>query len=227
MKTMLALSLGVLLGAAVPTAVSQTPPPPLPALPSGFQADPAAAEDGSGNSPGCVSLWVREEGALYRDKCRLEIGGAGSAAASGLSSTIAHELGHATKVRHHGETPPDYKTGDVRCKRPDGSFRNFLCSERAKDVYGKPVGLAEAAGNCYMVAAQGGSFSGNDQCLMRYDAADFYENASGNCQWKQGGKTVQGNQFPTEPPGMTVCWSGKGTGVNAGSQPERCRDHAS
>jgi hypothetical protein len=35
MKTMLALSLGVLLGAAVPTAMGQT----LPALPSGFQAD--------------------------------------------------------------------------------------------------------------------------------------------------------------------------------------------
>ena len=145
--------------------------------------------------------------------------GYGDAAASGLASTIAHELGHATNVRHHGEKPPDYNTGDVRCKRPDGSFRNFLCSERAKDVYGKPVGIAEAAGNCYMVATQGGSFSGNDQCLMRYDAADFYENASGNCQWKHGGKTVFGNQFPTEPPGMSMCWSGKGTGVNDTSNP--------
>ena len=40
MKTMLALSLGVLLGAAVPTAMGQT----LPALPSGFQADAGFAQ---------------------------------------------------------------------------------------------------------------------------------------------------------------------------------------
>ncbi len=44
MKTMLVLGLGVLLGAAVSTAVSQTPPPPLPAPPDGFQVDPAAAQ---------------------------------------------------------------------------------------------------------------------------------------------------------------------------------------
>jgi hypothetical protein len=44
MKTMLALSLGILLGMAVPTAVGQTRPPPLPPLPGGFQADPAAAK---------------------------------------------------------------------------------------------------------------------------------------------------------------------------------------
>jgi hypothetical protein len=44
MKTTFALILGALLGAAVPTAVGQTPPPPLPALPSGFQADPTAAK---------------------------------------------------------------------------------------------------------------------------------------------------------------------------------------
>ena len=44
MKTMLALSLGILLGMDVPTAVGQTRPPPLPPLPGGFQADPAAAK---------------------------------------------------------------------------------------------------------------------------------------------------------------------------------------
>jgi hypothetical protein len=44
MKAILALSLGILLGTSVFSASSQTPPPPLPAPPSGFQADPAAAK---------------------------------------------------------------------------------------------------------------------------------------------------------------------------------------
>jgi len=73
MKTMIALSLIVVLGAALPSAMSQTPPPPLPPLPSGFQADPNAAKamaamraagaaDGIGGSkpnedvPGCPTL---------------------------------------------------------------------------------------------------------------------------------------------------------------------------
>jgi hypothetical protein len=43
MRAILALSLGVLLGTAVSSARSQTPPP-LPPLPSGFQADPGIAQ---------------------------------------------------------------------------------------------------------------------------------------------------------------------------------------
>ncbi len=44
MRAILGLSLAALLGAAVSTLWSQTPPPALPALPSGFQVDPAAAK---------------------------------------------------------------------------------------------------------------------------------------------------------------------------------------
>jgi len=44
MKTMLALSLVVALCAALSTAWSQTPAPPLPAPPEGFQVDPNAAK---------------------------------------------------------------------------------------------------------------------------------------------------------------------------------------
>ena len=44
MKAILVLSMSIALGMAVPTAVGQTPPPPLPALPGGFQVDPNAAK---------------------------------------------------------------------------------------------------------------------------------------------------------------------------------------
>ena len=79
-----------------------------------------------------------------------------------------------------------------------------------------------------MVAAQGGSFSGNDQCLMRYDVADYYENANGNCQWQnKSGKTVHGFKYGADPPGMTLSASGKGTGVNDTSNPNNKAGNAS
>ena len=73
MKAILVLSVSIALGILVPAAVSQTPPPPLPAPPNGFQADPAAvkvaaqmrasgmADSGGGTKaneeiPGCPAL---------------------------------------------------------------------------------------------------------------------------------------------------------------------------
>ncbi len=114
-----------------------------------------------------------------------------------LSSTIAHELGHATNVWHHGEQPPDYKVGDVTCALPDGKTAHH-----------------KANGDGMIVAAKGGSYSGNDACIMRYDDANFYENKDGNCHWQHGGATVHGFVYGQDPPGTTLCPSGKGTGVN-------------
>ena len=151
----------------------------------------------------------------------------GNSAGSALASTIAHELGHATNIRHHGEKPPDYDTGDARCRQPDGSFTNLLCSAWPKDDKNRAVGLGDVAHNCYVVAAKGGSYSGNDQCIMRYDMADFYENPNGNCQWQVGGKTVHGYVYDTDPPGTTLCWSGRGTGVNEPSDPNNKAGDAS
>ncbi len=108
-----------------------------------------------------------------------------------------------------------------------GKKGNHMCSERAKDASNKPVGLGQAAGDCYLIAAQGGSFSGNDQCLMRYDVADYYENANGNCQWQHNSKTVHGFEYGSDPPGTTLCWSGKGTGVNDTSNPKNKAGDAS
>ena len=126
------------------------------------------------------------------------------------ASTIAHELGHATNVWHHGENPPDYEIGDVRCALPDGKTAHY-----------------KSAGDGMLVAAKGGSWSGNDECIMRYDSANFYENSSGNCQWQHGGKTVHGYLYGQDPPGTTMCWSGRGTGVNDPTNPKNKAGDAS
>jgi hypothetical protein len=114
-----------------------------------------------------------------------------------LSSTIAHELGHATNVWHHGEQPPDYKVAEVNCALPDGKTAHY-----------------KSKGDGMIVAAKGGSYSGNDACIMRYESANFYENPKGNCQWQHGGATVHGFVYGQDSPGVMLCPSGKGTGVN-------------
>lgn len=144
-----------------------------------------------------------------------------------LQSTIAHEIAHGTNVKHHGERPPDYDTGDVRCKLPDGSFENHLCSAVPKGKNVKPGTLKQQAGDCFSVAGKGGSFSGNDQCVMRYDMTDLYENPNGNCQWQHNGKTVFGYKYGSDPPGTTMCSSGRGTGVNDPSNPNNKAGDAS
>jgi hypothetical protein len=145
----------------------------------------------------------------------------GAYAASEKQSTIAHELGHATNIWHHGEKPPDYDVGDVLCRRPDGSVKNFLCSSPSA---GGPRKRAE---DCYEVAAKGGMYSGNDSCVMRYDMTHFYENPNGNCEWKRGGRKVLGKLYGQDPPGMSLCESPRGTGVNDASNPDNKAGDAS
>ncbi len=93
MRATLALSLAVLFGTAVSSAWSQTPPPPLPPLPGGFQVDPAAAKvqaqirasgvaDATGGTkdnekiPGCPDLQKISLGygwtAAYMDKTTVD-----------------------------------------------------------------------------------------------------------------------------------------------------------
>jgi len=144
----------------------------------------------------------------------------GSEAASELRSTIAHELGHGTNLPHHGDGP-DYQTGDVVCRKPDGTVRNFLCSAKSKN------GVGAANTDCFQVAAKGGMFSGNDKCLMRYDMTNFFEDPNGNCQWKHNGKTVTGSLYGQDPPGMTLCDDPRGTGVNDSTNPHNKAGDAS
>jgi hypothetical protein len=137
--------------------------------------------------------------------------GYGARAADALRSTIAHELGHATNIWHHGSN--DYSVGDVTCRKPDGAVVNHLCSSKPKGSVGK------SSGDCFEVAAKGGKYSGNDHCLMRYDMTSFFEDPQGNCQWRVGNRLVTGSEYGADPPGTTVCDSPKGTGVNDASNP--------
>ena len=134
----------------------------------------------------------------------------GDAAEPQKESTIAHELGHGTNIRHHGEMPPDYMVDNVRCTLKDGSTQQF----------------PRVAG--WTIATQGGSYSGNDQCLMRYTSASFYENANGVCWWTHDGTLRKGWGYGRgDSPGMTLCPSGVGTGVNDPSDPNNRAGNAS
>jgi hypothetical protein len=141
-------------------------------------------------------------------------------AAAALQSTIGHELGHAVNIWHHGDDK-DYLVGDVICRQPDNSVINHLCSGKAKG------GPRQAADSCFEVAAKGGMYSGNDTCMMRYDMTHFYENAAGNCEWKFGGKKIRGKLYGQDPPGMSLCESPRGTGVNDASNPDNKAGDAS
>jgi hypothetical protein len=149
-----------------------------------------------------------------------------------LQVTIAHELGHATNVYHHGET--EYNVGDVVCKNtvtnPDGSVTltgdvtNHMCSGK-QPVHGTVLNngvprLTGAADNCWVVAGKGGEFSGNDQCPMRYDMANYYEDPNGLCRALKGGHGVLLSDYGQDHPGMGVfCSDKKGTGVNDPANP--------
>ncbi len=123
---------------------------------------------------------------------------AGPYAAAEIKSTIAHELGHAINIWHHGDQLDYSIPGDVLCRRKNGTVANFIC----------------AAKDCYEAAVQHGMYSGNDQCILRYNSTNFYEDPGGNCEWKVGRKTVKGRVFGYDAPGAIYCETGKGTGVN-------------
>lgn len=123
---------------------------------------------------------------------------AGPHADAELKSTIAHELGHATNVWHHGDGLDYSIPGDVLCRKKDGTVKNFVCAGK----------------DCFEAAVQHGMYSGNDQCIMRYNSTNFYETATGNCEWTRNGKKVKGRVFGYDTPGALYCESGKGTGVN-------------
>lgn len=123
---------------------------------------------------------------------------AGPYADAELKSTIAHELGHATNIWHHGDGLDYSIQGDVICRKKDGTRKNFVCAGK----------------ECYEAAVQHGMYSGNDACIMRYNSTNFYEDAGGNCEWTRGGKKVLGRVFGYDAPGTTYCESAKGTGVN-------------
>jgi hypothetical protein len=159
--------------------------------------------------------------------CNVEsitINSAGAGGPEQLQSGIAHELSHATNVDHHGPDGLDYDIGDALCRVPDHSQRpgtkgtmvtvNYPCSKTPRDKNGKAIGPGQQAYDCWEVAVKGGKYSGNDQCWMRYDQTNFYEDPAGNCEWQHNGQTVRGRVYGKDLPGMIICDNPRGTGVN-------------
>ncbi len=144
-----------------------------------------------------------------------------------INNTIAHELGHASHLRHHGET--DYTAdGDMLCRKPDGTVVNFLCSgpppsprkgsAKGAAPKGPPEPNGQASG-CFTIAAKGGAWSGDTSCIMRYNSGTFYEDPSGNCEWKRNGVLKRGSVGDHQAPGTKYCRSKTGTGINDTSNP--------
>lgn len=114
-----------------------------------------------------------------------------------LKCTIAHELGHACNLFHHGQI--NYKVTSWQLLQPDGTWGPWLF------------------GSTLSVAAQGGQESGVETCIMRYDGENLYENPAGNLRWRKKDLSIQRGEsyFPVELAGSILCNSKKGTGVNA------------
>jgi len=91
-----------------------------------------------------------------------------------LKITIAHELGHATNTRHHGEGH-DRKASKVTCPNPNDKDRVLIYT--CPDDPGHPGSKL----NCMTVAVDGGLYSGDDACPMRYSDAYWYYNPKGEC----------------------------------------------
>lgn len=114
-----------------------------------------------------------------------------------LSKTIAHELGHAVCLRHHGPFAPNWK------KHYRGMF--FASpkwgTEGGRQVLKNPRGLSDP---------EGGPTSGVANCLMRYDNLfAFWCHNNDKCNhriYEPPNKEVLSN--------LTFCNATNGTGVN-------------
>jgi hypothetical protein len=153
------------------------------------------------------------------------------------ASTIAHEVGHAISVMHHGESDLrmvtwtyDPLTGQVSEASRAGvevveirSESGFGCATDGCPL--TPAELDEvfplvATTQSVYVAREGGEHSGHAGCFMRYDAGEAYAHAAApGVRWWTG----------NEATGFQMDASATGTGVNhAGRSPRsRHRDSCS
>lgn len=125
-----------------------------------------------------------------------------------LGKTIAHELGHAVCLRHHGPFAPNWK------KHYHGIF--FASPkwgrEGGRQVLKNPRGLSDPAG---------GPTSGDANCVMRYDNLfAFWCHNNDSCRhriYKPPNKEVLSN--------LTFCSATNGTGVNNVPDPKGGNPH--
>jgi hypothetical protein len=119
-----------------------------------------------------------------------------------LNSTVAHELGHAVHIRHHGDGDKvrswDY---EIAFNMVNGTFDIDFTENSQGVIYPKwendnPF-TENLMGNLY-VAVWGGQHSGLDDCIMRYDCAEAYIPLTGTTGTRY---VVRGD----ERIGLTLC----------------------
>jgi hypothetical protein len=144
-----------------------------------------------------------------------------------LLSTVAHEVGHAISVMHHGEDDQglvtwafDPATGQVTEDGAPIEIRHessFACGSggclftaaEAAALFSVP----RATRSVY-VGNERGQHSGRDDCFMRYDAASAYaHDAFPGVRWWVG----------SEDPGFGMDATPNGSGVNAPGRQPRAR----
>lgn len=114
-----------------------------------------------------------------------------------ISATIAHELGHAVSIEHHGEDDTVWI-----------SLKRLTENSEMRVQYLPP-------------ASKHGLTSGVEDCVMRYNYSDYYWNDPKGTVYTRWPVTVppQTISLTFEADGRpqnTLCTSDKGTGVNAG-----------
>ena len=136
--------------------------------------------------------------------------------------TVAHELGHAANIKHHGQGD-DFR---VRWKAGQQNGQPAILETVLDPASGQALGPSHVIrvlgedghefaptdapirnGIEVYVAKKGGQHSGDETCFMRYETADAYVSAKNAAvrYFTAGG----------EVPGLELCATKEGTGVNA------------
>ncbi len=131
--------------------------------------------------------------------------------------TVAHELGHALGIHHHGESETVHKL--VWVKKASGEIVTTLDGQTitVEDEDGRPMigdslfpGTRSGDERQIWVGEPGGQSSGDELCFMRYVTAEAYRlRTNRNRLCYHGGPEVLGNK---------LCKGQEGTGVNLPSR---------
>lgn len=102
--------------------------------------------------------------------------------------TIAHELGHAVRMQHHGD-------GNYDCA-DRGYCVNEFERRREEECSYVPSCVRKYRGALtFYIAVQGGENSGDENCIMRYNEAHYYEKGWENKTFHLYGRDRKPTQF--------------------------------
>jgi hypothetical protein len=124
-----------------------------------------------------------------------------------LGRTVAHELFHCANVYHHGESDEqrlwhvDPSAGRV----VEGINGVRLFQESGVDVTAAFIASTGTYDGIVVVGAEHGEHSGDEYCIMRYSNARAYDSRT---------NPLRDRFIVREVPGLRLCTSAVGTGVN-------------